>query len=208
MDRRPKRYWLWLGLAGLALLAFLAGGSLRLRGPAAAEAVMIGATALGASLLLAVELLSVLQGVQGREAAAAALRVLPHDLRVTGRVRIRGRGRPAVADHIVVGPTGDGWAVLVDGSTRPPRSGDPLDGLRPLLAAARRVAAAVQEAGRLGLLPPETGLGATSSVRPAILVARRPLAAGERDGVMAFAAGDAANALAGFRRAAEAHPET
>ena len=199
---------MWLGLAGLAFLAFLAGSSLRLRGPAAGEAVMIGALAVGASLLLAVELLAVLQGVQGREAAAAALRALPTDVRVSGRIRVRGRGRPVVADHVVVGPSGDGWAVVVDGSTRPARVGDPLDGLRPLLSDAKRAAAAVQEAGRLGLLPAETGLGATSSVRPAILVARRPLVAGERDGVLAFAAVDAANALAGVRLAAGAHPET
>ncbi len=168
---------------------------------------MIGGLAVGASLLLAVELLTVLQGVQGREAAAEALRALPAGVRVSGRVRVRGRGRPVVADHVVVGPSGDGWAVMVDGSTRPARMNDPFDGLRPLLGDAKRTASAVQEAARLGLLD-QTGLCVGASVRPAILVARRPLVAGERDGVLAFAAADAANALAGVRPTAGVRPET
>lgn len=195
---RPRRLWLWAGLGLLAVLAVLVGAVLRAgtRG-AGPEVLMLGAVGAAAALLLVGEVVVVLQAVQAREAADAALTALPAGHRVAGRIRIRGSGRPVLIDHVVVSPRGDVWAVTVDGSANPPRPGDPTDGLAALLPTARRAADALARAAQAGVLPPELGLGPRPRVRPCILAARRPLQRGPRQGVLAFSAAEAAEALGG-----------
>jgi len=193
---RPRRTWLWVGLGGLCLLALLLGAAIRAgTHGGGVEALMIGLAGLAAVLLLAGELLVVLQATQAHEAAAAALAQLPSGHRVSGRIRVRGAGRPVVVDHVVVRPDGRAWAVLVDGSTNPPRPGDGSDGLARLLPTARRGAEVLARAAAAGVLPKELGLRRRTAIRPCILTVRRPLRTGERDGVLGVAAGDAATVL-------------
>lgn len=199
---RARRSWLWVGTGTLCVLALLVGMVVRAGTHAGGgDVLMVGLAAAGAVLFLAGEIVTVLQSVQAREAARSALAALPPDHRVSGRIRVRGAGRPVVVDHLVVRPDGAVFAVTVDGSTNPPRSGDRLDGLGRLLPAARRSAEVLQRAARAGVLPPRLGLPPRCSVHPCILAARRPLGTGQREGVLAFAAADAASALATAPRA-------
>lgn len=192
----PRRAWLWISVALLAVLALLAGMAMRAAGRGGGpEAWMVGVVAVCAGLLLTGEIVGVLAGIQAREAAKRALGALPPAYRISGRIRVRGHRRAAVIDHLVVGPDGRAWAVTVDGSTRPPRPGDPTDGLRPLLAVARRAAEFAREAARAGVLPEELRVPAGTQVMPCILVARRPMDMGMREGVLAFGATDAASAF-------------
>jgi hypothetical protein len=196
---RPRRGWLWAAVAGCGALAVLVGFVIRAgaHGGGPVVAMTGGAGAL-LGLFIVAEVVSVLQTVQAREAAAAALAALPAGFSVSGRVRVRGAGRrPAVADHVIRCPDGRVLAVVVDGSTRPPRPGDPREGLGRLVEAARQAAEAVQRAAAAGVLPPELRVRPGARVQPAILVARRPLAPGRREGVLAFAAADALRVLAG-----------
>jgi hypothetical protein len=157
---------------------------------------MTGGAGAALGLFIVAEIVAVLQVVQAREAAMAALAALPAGYAVSGRIRIRGAGRrPAVADHVVVCPDGRAFAVVVDGSTRPPRADDPRAGLGRLLPAAREAAEAVQKAAAAGVLPPGLRLRRGTVVQPAVLVARRPFGTGRREGVLAFAAADADAAL-------------
>ena len=192
----PRRGWLWAAVALSCGLALLVGFLLRagLNG-AGVETFLLAVLVALAAVLLIGEIVAALQVVQAREAARTALSALPVGYRISGRVRIRGGRRPAVADHVVVAPDGRAWAVTVDGSTRSPRPDDPTDGLGPLLSLARHAAATVQQAARACVLPPELGLPRGARVDPCILVARRPLRTGRREGVLAFAGADAAPAL-------------
>lgn len=195
---RPARGWLWLAVAGCCLLAVLVGFILRAAAHGGgASVLMLGAAGAFAVLLLIAEVVAALQAVQAREASAAALAGLPAGFVVSGRVRIRGHGRPVVADHVVVAPDGRAWAVTVDGATRSPRPGDAADGLRTLLPAAKRAAEAVQRAAAARVLPPQMGLAPGTAVRPCILVARRPFATTAHEGVLAFPAAEAIPALLG-----------
>ncbi len=197
-EAKPRRAWLWSAVGLLAALALIVGMVLRAsRQGGGGEALMLGVVALCAGLLLTGEIIAVLQSVQAREAARTALGALPPAYRVSGRIRVRGRRRSAVVDHLVLAPDGRAWAVTVDGSTRPPRPGDPLDGLAPLLEAARKGAEFVREAAVAGVLPEELQPSATARVTPCILVARRPIEAGVRQGVLAFAGADAVKQLSG-----------
>jgi|GEM_PF-5552647 len=198
---RPQpRSWLWVGTGALCLLALLVGMIVRAGTHAGgASLLMAGLVAAAAILFLAGEIVTVLQAVQAREAARAALAALPPGHRVSGRVRVRGAGRPVVVDHLVVRPDGAVFAVTIDGSTNPPRVGDPAEGLGRLLPAARHAAEVVQRAARAGVLPAELGLPVKAGVRPCILAARRPLSTGERDGVLTFSANDVVAALAAGR---------
>ena len=195
---RPRRAWLWTALLLIMLVSLLAGIVLRVGvrggGP---TAVIIGVFGLLAVVYLAGEVMVILQDVQAREAGEAALAGLPDGFRVSGRVRVSGlRGRPVCIDHVVVGPGDRAFAVVLDGSTRPPSRDDPLDGLGPLLGRARAAAAALSAAARARVLPDRLGIGVETTVRPCILVVRRPLGSGERRGVLAVSAGDAVRLLA------------
>ncbi len=181
-------------LALSAIIGFVIRASLHGGGPAL---LMMGVLLGLCALFLLGEIVTALQVVQAREAAAEALARLPSGYRVSGRIRVRGAGRrPAVADHVVVCPDGRTFAVMVDGSTRPPRPGDPAEGLARLLGGARRVAESIQEAAAARVLPEELGLRPGSRVRPCIVVARRPVATAWHDGVLAVSAPEAAGVLA------------
>ena len=192
---RPRRGWLWWTLAGVGALSLVAGIALRtgLR-TANPEALMLAALAGLGALWLVGETIAVLQDVQAREVARAALAALGPEIRVSGRVRVSGPGRPQVVDHVVVGP-GVAWAVLVDGSTASPRAADPDLGLGRLLDRALAGAKAVQAAAGAGVLPPTLGLDGQREVRAAILVARRPAQTARRRGVLIFPADAARQAL-------------
>ncbi len=197
---RPRRAWLWTVLLLIMLVSLLVGIVLRagVRGGGGPTAVMIGVFGLLAVVYLAGEVMVILQDVQAREAGGAALAGLPDGFRISGRVRVSGlRGRPVCIDHVVVGPGDRAFAVVLDGSTRPPSRRDPLDGLGPLLGRARAAADALSAAARARVLPDRLGLDVETTVRPCILVVRRPLVPGERSGVLALAAGDAVRVLAG-----------
>jgi hypothetical protein len=190
---RPPRAWLWVALLALMVASLCAGIVLRagVRGGGGAAVLLVGAFGVLAVLYLAAEVMVVLQEVQAREAARTALATLPPPCRVSGRVRVRGAGgRPVLVDHVVAVPGGSVYAVVVDGSTRPPRPGDSTDGLGPLVPRARRAAAAIAAAAAAGVLPERLGVGAGACIRPCILVVRRPLAPGERAGVLAVAGAD------------------
>lgn len=194
---RRRRGWLWAGTALLGLLAVSVGMLLRAGRHGGGGALLMAALAVaGAVLFLTGETVAVLQAVQAREAAREALAALPPGHRVSGRLRVRGAGRPVVVDHLVVRPDGTVFAVTVDGSTNPPRPGDPLEGLGRILPAARRAAEIVQRAADAGVLPAELQLPRPAVVRPCILAARRPLALAHRQGVVTCSAADAVAALA------------
>ena len=179
------------------LSALVAGGLVRAgaRDGGGAGIIVMGATALCAVLFLCMEVVAVLQGVQAREAVSATFRNLPDGFRCSGRVRVTGWGRrPVLVDQVVVTPEGEAYAVVVDGSTRPPAAGDPLDGVGALIPAARRAAEAVAAAAAarvLGGVPLPPGV----RVDPCIVVARRPITPGRRAGVFTVAAGDFAHAI-------------
>jgi len=199
---RPRRRWLWAGLWTLMGVSLVAGLFLRvgLRDRGGPGLVAVGVVALAAALFLAGEVLVVLQDVQAREAAAEALGALPPGFRVTGRVRIAGAGpRPVVVDSVVVTPDGRAYAVVVDGSTRPPAPHDPYDGVGPLLPRARAAAEALAAAARARVLPARVGLGPTAEVLPCVLVVRRPFRGGPRDGVLAVGPRDLPEALSAPR---------
>lgn len=197
----PRRSWLWTGTAALLALALLVGLLLRAAAHGGgSELWMIAFLAAAAVLLLVAEVVTVLQAVQAREAARAALVGLPPGHRVSGRIRIRGTGRPVVIDAVVVRPDGAVFTVLVDGSANPPAPQDPTDGLRKLLPQARNCAVMVERAAAAGVLPAELGLHGHVRAIPCVLAARRPLRAGAREGVLAFAAAEAVQALDGWSR--------
>ncbi len=198
VPHRQRRAWLWVSAGALCLLALLVGMIFRTSTHGGGTAMLMAAVATAAAaLFLAGEIVTVLQVVQAREATRTALASLPPGHRVSGRIRVRGAGRPVVVDHLVVRPDGIAFAVTIDGSTNPPRPGDTTDGLSRLLAQARRAAEVVQRAADAGVLPPELGLRSRIRVQPCILAARRPLRTGPREGVLACAAADAAHALGG-----------
>lgn len=194
---RPRRRWLWITLLVIMGGALLGGVLLRVgaQDHGGASLIMIGLLALLAVLYLAGELMVVLQEVQAREAGRLALAALPAGYTVSGRVRVSGHGRPVCIDHVVVTPGGDAFAVVVDGSTRPPAPRDPLDGVGPLLPKARAAAVALMTAARAGVLPDRLLVHSRTPVRPCILVVRRPMSPGERAGVLTLSGSDAATVL-------------
>lgn len=197
----PRRSWLWTGTAALLALALLVGLLLRAAAHGGGNGMwMIAFLAAGAVLLLVAEVVTVLQAVQARDAARAALAGLPPGHRVSGRIRIRGARRPVVIDAVVVRPDGAVFTVLLDGSANPPSPQDTTEGLRKLLPQARDCAVMVERAAAAGVLPAELGLRGHIRAVPCVLAARRPLRAGTREGVLAFAAADTVQVLDGWTR--------
>ncbi len=159
------------------------------------EGSMFGVITLLLAAGMATELLVTLQQVQAREIAVAAINGLPKRFRRLGRMRIQDGWRRVVIDQVVKGPKGRVFAIMVDGSTLPAVRGDRLDGLGRLIGPAKRAAQTLSKAAKAGALPRDLGMPQDAVVCPCILVVRRPLVTGERDGVLSFTAAEMPAAL-------------